>query len=105
MVEVLSLFSDCLADKTFKVSRNRMTSSIVVDHVSLNDVILSVILKIGSPVLIRKKTNLLMRFVFVIRSSFCLCSSEFEIDSGGSNVFKKFSLLATFVRYFISHTL
>ena len=51
MVEVLSLFSDCLADKTFKVSRNRMTPSIVADHVSLNDVILFVILKIKSGVL------------------------------------------------------
>ena len=41
-----------------------------------------------------------MRFVFVIRSSFCLCSSEFEIDSGGSNVFKKFSLLCQYFNMF-----
>ena len=46
-----SLFPNCFADKTFKVSLNRLTLSIVVDHDSLNDVILSVILKIRSGVL------------------------------------------------------
>ena len=46
-----SLFSNCFADKTFKVSLNWLTLSIVVDHDSLNDVILSVILKIRSGVL------------------------------------------------------
>ena len=46
-----SLFPNCLADKAFKVSRNWLTFSIVVDHVSLNDAIVFVILKIRSEVL------------------------------------------------------
>ena len=46
-----SLFSNCLANKTFKVTLNWLTFSIVVDHVSLNEVIVYVILKIRSEVL------------------------------------------------------
>ena len=107
--DVTSRSSDCLADKRFVSSRKWFAFSIVVDHFSLTDVILFVILKIvlcgityAHPGLWPLRDLCIyrsMRFLLATRSSFCFWSSEFEIIFGASKLFKKFSLAATYLRW------